>query len=183
MINLRSLWLIAALLGMTGVANSAVLVTIKPVHSIVAAVTEGVAEPDLLLDGTVSPHLDRIKPSVLRSLRKADLVIWVGEGIETFLTSAIAQLPESVQVITLAESDLPTLLPLRDSHDHAHKNGDHNNKLDPHLWLDPVNAAAIADIVAERLAVLYPTERQVFLENAKQFKSCLLYTSPSPRDS
>ena len=93
-------------------AGASVLVTIKPVHSIVASVTKGVSEPALLLDGTVSPHLDRIKPSTLRALRKADLVVWVGEGVETFLSSAIAQLPESIAVITLSESELPLQLSL-----------------------------------------------------------------------
>ncbi len=175
----RLFLLIIAFLGMTGPASAAVLVTIKPVHSIVTAVTDGIEEPDLLLDGTVSVHLDRIKPSVLRSLQDADLVVWVGEGIETLLASAIEQLPDTVRVITLANADLPSQLPLRDSHDHEHldqHSDDHEFKLDPHLWLDPVNAAAIADIVAETLAELYPTQRQVYLQNAREFKASLANT-------
>lgn len=54
----------AWLVGGTAVAaEPKVMVTIKPVHSLVAAVMAGVAEPGLLIDGTGSPHTFALKPS------------------------------------------------------------------------------------------------------------------------
>ncbi len=176
MFIVRLILLVAVLVAVPASAGASVLVTIKPVHSIVASVTKGVSEPALLLDGTVSPHLDRIKPSTLRALRKADLVVWVGEGVETFLSSAIAQLPESIAVITLSESELPLQLPLRDSHakhGHIDHHNDSENQLDAHLWFDPYNAAAIADLVASKLTEIDPAHARQYAANSQRFKDTL----------
>jgi zinc transport system substrate-binding protein len=173
----RLILLAVAWLGVCPAAGAAVLVTIKPVHSIVAAVTDGVVEPDLLLDGTVSPHLDRLRPSTLRSLRQADLVVWAGEGVETFLAPAITQLPEAVLVINLSQAGLPTQLPLRNAHSgHIDDHRKSNNTLDAHLWFDPHNAAAIADLVAAALVEIDPDNAQVYTDNSKRFKDSLAAT-------
>lgn len=37
-------------------AEPKVLASIKPIHSLVSAVMQGVVEPDLLVDGAGSPH-------------------------------------------------------------------------------------------------------------------------------
>ena len=54
----RTLPILAGLLLLTTTASAApaVVATTKPIHSLVAAVMEGVAEPDLLVDGAASPH-------------------------------------------------------------------------------------------------------------------------------
>ncbi|MGA8771495.1 MAG: zinc ABC transporter substrate-binding protein, partial [Rhodomicrobium sp.] len=48
-----------------------VVVTIKPIHSLAAAILEGVAEPKLLLEGAASPHAYALKPSDAEALSRA----------------------------------------------------------------------------------------------------------------
>ena len=62
-----------------------VVVSIKPVHSLVAAIMQGVGEPQLIVDGAASPHTYNLRPSNARKLEKADVVFWVGPGLEAFL--------------------------------------------------------------------------------------------------
>ena len=51
-----------------------VVASVKPVHSLVAAVMEGVSIPDLIVKGAASPHTYSLKPSQAEQIEKADLV-------------------------------------------------------------------------------------------------------------
>jgi zinc transport system substrate-binding protein len=147
------------------VSAAAVAVTVKPLHSIVAAVMQGVDQPVLLLDGTVSPHVDRIRPSTLRQIRSADLLLWVGPGLESFLAPAVEDIPAGVHVLTASALALPVVFELRD----GHQAGTAAAPIDPHLWLDPENAAALASLVSGKLATLDPSNASRYHENAVAF--------------
>ena len=80
----------------------AVVSSIPPVHSLVAAVMAGVGEPKLLVKGGSSPHTASLRPSDAAALQKADLVFWIGDGLETFLAKPLAALPDRAEVVALA---------------------------------------------------------------------------------
>ena len=91
-----------------------VVASIFPIHALTAGVMEGIGEPGLLLDPTVSPHHFSLKPSQARLLQEADLIIWVGPTLEYPLNSSIANLP--------AERSL-TLVTDADEHGHEDEHG------------------------------------------------------------
>ena len=66
-----------------------VVVSIMPLHSLTTGVMKGVGKPELLLDGTTSPHDFNLKPSQAQSLQDSDVVIWIGEGLETFMIKSM----------------------------------------------------------------------------------------------
>mgnify|MGYP001417436870 FL=1 len=66
-----------------------VVVSIKPIHSIVSALMSGIAEPQLLLKSNNSAHTFHLKPSQMRMLANADLVIIISEDFESGLRKAI----------------------------------------------------------------------------------------------
>lgn len=106
----------AAALMVLGVTTSAraaeppaVVVSIAPIGSLAAAVMDGVAEPKVLLPGGASPHSYALRPSEARALSDADLVIWVGEALETFLEEPLEALAEADRVVELAETEGLTL--------------------------------------------------------------------------
>ena len=61
-----------------------VIASIAPVWALVAGVTEGVTEPVLLMDPTISPHDYSLRPSEGQALQDADVVFWVGPQIERY---------------------------------------------------------------------------------------------------
>ncbi len=132
-----------------------VVVSIKPIHSLAAALLDGIAQPNLLVDGAQSPHSFALRPSQARALRDADVVIWVGPELEGFLAKSVTVLPDRVRVVGLLH-ETPGLERLhRDEHDHDH---DHKQAVsrgheafDPHMWLSPQNARAIAAHLTEVL--------------------------------
>ncbi|CUW40406.1 High-affinity zinc uptake system protein ZnuA [Magnetospirillum sp. XM-1] len=148
-----------------------VLVSIKPLHSLVAAVMAGVGEPGLIVAGSASPHGYAMKPSDARAAERAKLVVWVGPALESWLERPMARRKDGLAMLSL-----PGLIRLDareggawDSHDHDH-HGKHQDETDPHVWLDPRNAQLLAGAVAERLAALDPANAPRYAANAEALK-------------
>ncbi len=170
-------------------AELQVVVTIKPIHALAAQVMAGVGTPRLLVDGASSPHSYSLKPSDVRLLNAADVVIRVSELLEPFTARALRALPARIEVVTLEAAPGLTLLARRaggtfetDAHDHDKAKGhrDHRPKAktvaqpavdqDPHIWLDPGNARIIVDRIAAVLSARAPADAFKFAANAAAAK-------------
>lgn len=124
---------IAALLSSPAIAMAEpqVVVSIKPIHSLVASIMKGVGEPSLVVEGAASPHTYTLKPSNARALENADLVFWVGPGLEAFLEKPLEALAGKSKVVELGDAPGLNKLPFREggafeAHDHSdHAAGDH----------------------------------------------------------
>lgn len=81
-----------------------VVVSIKPIHSLVAGVMTGVGEPEVIVDGASSPHAYSLKPSQARAMQNAKVVFWVGESLETFLIKPIDTLSKDAKIVELADT-------------------------------------------------------------------------------
>ncbi len=55
-------------------ADIKVVASIKPIHSLASYLMDGVAKPDLIVDGYASPHGFAMKPSHAKMLQDADIV-------------------------------------------------------------------------------------------------------------
>lgn len=109
---MASVAIAAAASGATAAPN--VVVSIKPVHSLVAAIMRGVGEPQLIVDGAASPHTYNLRPSNARTLEKADLVFWVGPGLEAFLQKPLEALTSKATVVELEDAKGLEKLPFRE---------------------------------------------------------------------
>jgi zinc transport system substrate-binding protein len=149
-----------------------VAVSLKPLHSLVAGVMEGVGSPELILRGTGSPHAYSLKPSEARLLAGAEVVFWVGGSLEGFLERPIEALGPTARVVALAQVPGVTLLAARrggvwDDHaDHEEAGRGGAESPDGHLWLDPPNAKAIARAAADALGRTDPANRTSYEANA-----------------
>lgn len=195
-------------------AEPKVTVSIKPIHSLVSALMDGVAEPSLLIDGAASPHDFALKPSDAQQLQSADIVVWVGHNLEGFLEKPLETIAKNAISLELLDAEGIKALPFRegghDDHDHgAKKHDDHDDhadhkkheghdhdkhkghedhddhdkhkdhakkdshaghgheegSLDPHIWLDPDNAKAIAHAVLDVLIKQDPANKAAYQAN------------------
>lgn len=171
-----------------------VVVTIKPIHSLVAGVMEGIATPQLMIQDNSSPHTHAIKPSEAKMLSQADVIVWVGEIYETGLKNRLTNLAENKVIINLSKAKNIVLYPIRqggfwgtggcshscDPNDeveeeesccHNPSKDTHSHEpfsKDGHLWLAPNNAKAIVTQIAEALAALDPQHAANYLANSKK---------------
>lgn len=155
-----------------------VVVSILPLHGLAAAVMEGVARPHLLVPPGSSPHTFQLKPSEARKLQDADIVVRVGEALETFLEKPLGTLPKRATVVEVAKlPGVQTLAPREGGvwaehehdHGHGHKHGGHADRdaeIDGHLWLDPMNGQAIVRALGDILAQRDPGNAERYRANA-----------------
>lgn len=163
-----------------GLATPDVVVSIKPIHSLVASIMKGVGEPKLIVDGAASPHTFSLKPSNAAAIESADVIFWIGPGIEAFLEKPLDALAASATVIELEDAPGLQKLPFRESgafeaHDHGHEaedvheHGDHEHDghggFDTHLWLDPMNAKAMAAEIEKTLVGADPANAATYQAN------------------
>lgn len=182
----RVYFLLFALLGFCLSARAGapnVVVTIKPVHSLVAGVMAGVKLPLLLLSGKKSPHTHPLAPAEVQKIEAAQVIVWVGPSYETPLRRAIESAKGRQHVITLLDQPEMKLYPMRQgglwgNHDHsqnaceqserdAHHDHDPSSR-DGHLWLDPCNAKVIVKVIAQKLSDLDPLHKTTYLANSEK---------------
>ena len=147
-----------------------VAVSIPPLHSLVAAVMEGVAAPYLIIQGTQSPHAFSLKPSAARALQKAGIVFWVGPQLESALRRPIRKIATSAKIVEISSLSGIELLKLREDehskdHGHDHNHGHNRTAFDMHLWLAPKNAMSIVSSVVQGLSEQFPSKSAEFKKN------------------
>ena len=80
-----------------------VVASIGPVHSLAAAVMGDRGEPLQIVRGYGSPHAYQMRPSDAAGLRDADLVLWIGPTMETFLQRPLRSARPGTRVVALME--------------------------------------------------------------------------------
>jgi len=179
-------------------ADIKVVASIKPIHSLVSYLMDGVGKPDLIVDGYASPHGFAMKPSHAKMLQNADLIFWVGEDLENFLEKPLKSIAKKAEKIELMEINGLKKLKFRERNifeghdDHGHKekkHDDHGHKEkkhddhghekhahgehDPHIWLDPLNAKVILSEMAEHLVKKDPSNASTYKANLKKAHKAL----------
>lgn len=190
-----------AVLG-ASVAQAEVLTSIKPLGFIANAITDGVTETKVLLPVSASPHDYSLKPSDVSQLQSAQLVVWVGDGLESFLEKSIEKLPKE-KVLTLESVEAIEALvekasdkkeddhdhdhkhEHKHSHDHKHEHKGHSHKHDHddhhghshdedwHIWLSSEASEIAAEQIAVRLSEQLPEQKAKIAENLAKFKANL----------
>ena len=150
-------------------ADSKVVVSIKPLHSLVAAVMGETGTPILLVRGAQSPHGYQLKPSQITQLQKADIVFYIGPVLETFLARPLATLSANVKTFAMINAPGVTVMPPRAGGswefdaDAAPAKG---SPQDPHIWLNVQNAKAMVKEITKNLSATYPANARIYIKNA-----------------
>jgi len=135
----------ALLLAQQASAEVNVVVSIRPLQLLVAALLDEQDEIRVLVPESASPHHYVMTPGDRLALESADLIVYVGEELETELHSAIGGLDRDYAVLSL--------LATADLHKQALSG---TNRLDPHIWLHSGNGVQIARVVRDRLVQIAP---------------------------
>ena len=157
-----------------------VITDIAPIQSLVARVMDGVGTPDVLLPPGASPHDFALRPSDAARLSTADLVIWVGHGLTPWLEDPVQTLAPDALNLELLDTSGWTQLQVRTDpafaeaeaeaeaeagHEDTEAGHDHAGA-DPHIWLDPANAAVFMTLTAQALSDLDPENAPLYQANA-----------------
>jgi len=152
-----------------------VVASIKPIHSLVASVMDGVGEPSLIVDGSASPHTFQLKPSHAKLLQNADIIFWIDKNLENFLVKPLSSIAKKSKKISLMEIRGIKKLKFREKNIFVEKHDDHkghkehaHGEFDIHIWLDPENAKTMSMEIAKELSKIDPKNKLIYESNAKK---------------
>ena len=135
--------------------------------------------PGVTLENLTHPttgclHDYQLLASDMKTLAQADALLINGGGMESFLPTVQEQFPaltitDSSQGITLIPAD-ELMADVEEAHDHdGHDHGEFN----AHIWLDPRNASAMTDTMAQELMKLLPAHADLIERNAQAYQAKL----------
>src|SRR5678815_2454115 len=175
-----------------------IVVTIPVLKDLTEQVGRPYVRVTSLLIGYENEHTYSPRPSDLVAVRKARLLFEVGIGPEVWVSSLVKNAGSpSLRVVTTSQG----IGLIRDHTGHregTRQGGETTGSAgNPHIWLDPENVAIMLRHITEALIAADPAHatdfrnrQAIYLRKLDQLrkelsdrvKSCLLYTSPSPRD-
>lgn len=168
----KALIIIFSIFFSSNAISSEIVVSVKPLHSLVSAITEGSNKTSLLVDGSMSPHNFALKPSHAKLLNNARVLFYIDDQLESALKKTVRGLPKNIKIVQVSKNKKLKLLPNRagddweeDGHDH-HDHG--HGSYDVHFWLDPHNAIEIIKGIIQELSKVYPENINAYKENAKK---------------
>jgi len=146
---MRNLMILLCLLPLSSQSSINVLTSIQPLYLITSSIMSGVGEPQLLIRPGVSIHDSTFRPSQMRQLKQADLVIWIDRNFE----NGFGNLPEIIGTNT-EQVELLRTLGLKQH--------------DGHIWYSPRLLVQIVDQVRSALARIDPQNAEIYRLNSAQ---------------
>jgi ABC-type Zn uptake system ZnuABC Zn-binding protein ZnuA len=115
-----------------------------------------------LLNGYENEHTYSPKPTDLVAVRKARLLLEIGMGLEVWVSSLVKSAGgQSLRVVTTSQG-VALIHDDADNHGESHHNGTAGN---PHIWLDPENAATMLGHITDALIEVDPRHAEEFRTN------------------
>ena len=144
-----------------------VITSIAPVYALAASVMKGAGTPHLFVRPNQSPHDYVLRPSDAQRLSEAQIVFWIGEELEPFLTRPLINIAPQADHVRLLDTPGLTLLSVQNRHDHQSSAHQQDNAIDPHIWLDIDNSILIIQAMAEKFTALDPSHAPLYTKNAQ----------------
>ncbi|MFM2608650.1 zinc ABC transporter substrate-binding protein ZnuA [Vibrio chagasii] len=177
----RSSFILATLLLAPSVASAnTILTSFKPIQMIVTELTQGVSEPEVLMNSNASPHDYALKPSDVKKVHSADMVVWFGPDLEAFLTKVIESNDNVIEIAKIPGINLRAYG--HEEHDHEAHEGHHHGSHDPHFWLGIDQVEVAAKYISDKLIETDPDNAMAYQENLDSFLIALEEKKQSIRE-
>lgn len=135
-----------------------ILVTFYPIYQFTKAVGGDKVDVSVIIPSGVEPHDWEPTIQDIENLKKANMIIVNGAGLEPWIPKLVSENPNVVIVDSSKNIELL-------------KHG--NNMTDPHIWLDPILVKIQVQNIADGLTKIDPKNADYYQKNANQYKEKL----------
>lgn len=168
-----------------------VMTSIYPVKEMTEIIGgDKVSVSSMVPDGA-EPHDFEPKAKDMVSLAKSKLFIYNGLGMEHWVDKVLETTGMEELTIVDSSKNSNVILASNEIEDHAHEDEDehsqddgHNHgRIDPHIWLSPLEAKKQSKLIEEGLIKIDPTNKEYYTQNYDKFSKELddLYTEYSEK--
>jgi len=158
--------------------QASIVTTIKPLGLIATEIANEVMFVDVLFPNNQIKHNNCLKPSDIKKIKQADLLIWLGPEIEYSLFKIISKLDKQNNIPLNALKEVNYSI-LREDNKKLFKNFlitiNKTKKINNnYLWLSPKIALNLAKLIRHKLIQLVPSKKARINQNFKSFKKTLI---------
>ena len=139
-----------------------VIVTLFPQYDMVRAIAQDKVNLEFLLPAGVEPHAYEPTPNTLIKINESDLFIYTSDDMETWISNLFNELNEQGPIIVNTSVGIELI-----SHDDEHEGEE--SELDPHYWLDPLNAKIMVENVTNGLIEMDPDNKDFYQANSDKY--------------
>lgn len=155
-----------------------IVATLFPQYDFARQVAGDKADVILLLPPGVESHSYEPTPSDVMKINESDLFLYTGKNMEAWSQKIIDAMKDSgSHSVVLDVSKGISLVKTEDEEGHteeadAESAGEnaHEHLYDPHIWTDPVYAAAMTENIREALCGLDPGNAEYYTANAEKYE-------------
>ena len=151
-----------------------VIATLFPIVDFARAIAGVDADIVPLLPPGVEAHTYAPTPADMVRLSTARLFLYLSDDLETWAAGLAASAPAALLVRTVAPESEADFGPAAGAPPEADPDGHDHHGRDPHIWLDPLLAQAMADRIASALAEADPAHAGAYRANCTALQNRIL---------
>lgn len=136
-----------------------ILVTFYPIYQFTKAVGGEKVDVSVIIPSGVEPHDWEPTIQDIENLKKANMIIINGAGLEPWIPKLVSE--NSNMIIVDSSKNIQLL---------KHEG---NNMTDPHIWLDPILVKIQVQNIADGLIKIDPKNADYYQQNANRYKEKL----------
>lgn len=158
-------------------AQHAVVATTPDLAAVCRAVGGDLVTVESLARGPEDPHFVEARPSMLRSLRRAEILVEVGRELEIGWLSVLVDNARNGAILDVQKGRIDASAAVRalgvpvGTVDRSQ--GDVHARGNPHYLTDPLCGLQVAALLRSRFAAAWPAERERFAANYTAFRDRL----------
>jgi zinc transport system substrate-binding protein len=143
-----------------------VLATFYPLYDFAQNIGGNRIQASILVPETIDVHDFEPTPSSIQQVATADVLIYNGAGLETWISEIVNAAGNSKLVLVDSSQEIQ-LLPVSPEFQR------NNQTFDPHIWLDPVLVKQQVNNILQGLITADPADSQYFTQNAQAYQDKL----------
>lgn len=140
-----------------------------PMYFLASEIAGDKAEVVSMVPAGAEPHDWEPTPKLIIELSKADMLIYNGAGMETWIENILTNISKDRTKIVDASKDIELLEPSEHETGEEHEGEEHEHgSFDPHIWVSPKRIMQQAQTVYDALAEVDPENSEYYGANYKE---------------
>ncbi|WP_156956039.1 metal ABC transporter substrate-binding protein [Carnobacterium pleistocenium] len=148
-----------------------VVTTFYPMYDFTKNIVGDKAEVTLLLEAGTDTHSYEPSAKEVAAISNADVFIYNSEEMEVWVSSVLESIDTESTVVVNASEGVSFLEATEGADEHESE--EHQDEVDPHIWLDPVLAQEEVSNIQAGLIAADPENEEVYETNAKVYNEKL----------
>jgi len=140
-----------------------IIVSLYPLQDFAQKIGGDLVDVVNIVPPGTEPHDFEPSPKDMMKLNKADLFLYNGAGLETWVTHTLPNMDQSRTLVVNTSKQIPLL--------NAKHKEEKNQVYDPHVWLNPYMAQQQAKVIYESMVKAVPEHKKEFSANYQKLNN------------